>query len=332
MSITDSFPSAKLSYSSASLAPNTIAAGLLTWTNLGAFAPGQSTNITVTFTASLPARRQILPRPTASRPPILRPSRCWSIIAALNVTKILLSPTNTPVAVGSNVVFRITVQNVGNTVINYLPLEDTFSGAYYQFVSATIAPNGSGAGSLIWTNLASPTALATNAIITNDITMKVVGQGSPANNTATVDYAADVFGNAVPAASSTIGVNTASASINGHVYNDINQSGVFTNGDTGLSGVTVQLFTDPNGDGNPADGALVQVTTTDDNGYYELLNLNTGHYVVVETDLPGYASSAPPNSRLTLNITNLAALYECELLPIHSRPVGVFHHQRHGVV
>jgi hypothetical protein len=227
--------------------------------------------------------------------------------AALSISKTLLSPGSQPVAVGSNVVFRITIQNVGNTAVNYLPLEDTFSGAYYQFVSATIAPNGSGAGSLLWTNLANSAALATNATITNDITMRVTGQGSPANNTATVDYATDIFGNAVPTSSSTIGVNTASASISGFVYNDLNQSGVFTNGDLGLGGVTLQLFTDPNGDGNPADGTLVQVTTTDANGYYELLNLTTGHYVIAETLVPGYAGSAPPNNRLAINVTSLTA-------------------------
>jgi len=59
----------------------------------------------------------------------------------------------------------------------------------------------------------------------------------------------DIFGNAVPVSSSTIGVTTSAAGISGHVYNDINHSGVFTNGDAGLSGVTLQLFTDPNGDG-----------------------------------------------------------------------------------
>ena len=126
--------------------------------------------------------------------------------------------------------------------------------------------------------------------------MKVVGQGTPANNTATVDYATDVFGNPVPTSSSTVGVNTASASISGHVYNDINQSGVYTNGDTGLSDVTLQLFTDPNGDGNPSDGTLVQIATTDANGFYDMLNLNIGHYVVVETLLPGYVGSAPSNN------------------------------------
>ncbi len=50
--VTDNFPAGKLIYSSASPAPSVTNPGILTWTNLGAFAPGQSTNITVTFTTS----------------------------------------------------------------------------------------------------------------------------------------------------------------------------------------------------------------------------------------------------------------------------------------
>ena len=38
--------------------------------------------------------------------------------------------------------------------------------------------------------------------ITNLVTMKVVGEGYPANNTAHSDFATDVNGNAIPAASS----------------------------------------------------------------------------------------------------------------------------------
>ena len=307
LSISDTFSPAALSYSSASLTPTTVGSGLLTWTNLGAMTPGQIMNITVTFDTL--AAGSATNSATANGVSATNSSSVVLLVnrAALNVVKTLLSPGTQPVGVGSNVVFRITVQNVGNSVVNYLPLEDTFSGAYYQFVSATIAPNGSGAGSLLWTNLASPTPLATNATITIDVTMKVVGQGNPANNNATVDFATDVFGNPVPTSSSTVGVTTASASINGYVYNDTNQSGVFVPGDTGLSSVTLQLFTDPDGDGNPSDGSLVQVTTTDVNGYYELLNLNAGHYVVVESLLPGYVGSAPPNNRLAVNITNLTA-------------------------
>src|SRR5580704_7089562 len=117
----------------------------------------------------------------------------------------------------------------------------------------------------------------------------------------------DVFGNAVPTSSSTVGVTTASASISGYVYNDLNKNGIYTNGDTGLSGVTLQLYTDPNGDGNPSDGTLQQIATTDANGHYQLLNLNIAHYVVIETLLPGYTGSAPANNRLAVNVTNLTA-------------------------
>ncbi len=305
--VTDNFPSLKLSYSSAGKMPTTIAAGVLTWTNLGSLMPGQSTNFTVTFTTL--ATGSTTNSATANGGSATNSSSAIMRIthAALNVTKTLLSPTNTPVAIGSNVVFRILIQNVGDTVIPMLPFEDSYSAACYQFLSATIPPDGAGAGSLIWTNLAYPTALATNAIITNDITMKVVGQGSPANNSAVADYAVDIFGNPVPVAASTTGVVTTAASILGHVYNDINHSGVFTNGDTGLGGVSVQLFSDPNGDGDPSDGALVQIVTTDAGGYYELLNLTLGHYVAVERDLPGYASSAPANNRLAFNLTTLTA-------------------------
>ena len=306
--VTDNFPSAKLTYSTASLAPNVIGSGVLTWNTLGAFAPGQSTNLTVTFlTTSLTGT--LTNSATVNGGTATNTSAVTLLVnqAALNVVKTLVSPTNTPVAVGSNVVFRITVQNVGNTVVNYLPLEDTFSGAYYQFVSSTISNNGSGAGSLIWTNLAYPLGLATNAIITNDVTMKVIGQGNPANNTATVDFASDLFGNPVPASSSTIGVATAAGSITGHVYNDVDTNGVFSAGDLPLAGVTLQLYTDPNGDGNPGDGALVQITTTDGSGYYEFLNLNIGHHVIVENHLAGFDSSSSSSNQRAINLPTLTA-------------------------
>ncbi|MEI7533318.1 MAG: SdrD B-like domain-containing protein, partial [Verrucomicrobiae bacterium] len=307
LSLSDTFPAAKLSFVSASLTPSTISAGLLTWTNLGAFTPGQSTNITVTFlTLATGATTNFA---TANGGTATNNTFVPFAInrTALNVTKTLLSPTNTPVAVGSNVVFRITVQNTGNVTVNYLPMEDSFSAAYYQFVSSTITNNGSGAGSLIWTNLASPTALVAGATITNDVTMKVVGQGSPANNTATVDFATDINGNPVPTTTSTIGVNTAAGSISGHVYNDLDTNGIVSAGDTPLAGVTLQLYTDPNGDGSPADGALVQLTTTDASGYYEFLNLNIGRYVIVENHLPGYDSSSPSSNQKAINLPTLTA-------------------------
>ena len=47
-------------------------------------------------------------------------------------------------------------------------------------------------------------------------------------------------------------------------------------------------------------------TTTDGFGAYNFLNLAMGHYVIVQTPLPGYVSSSPINGEISLNITNLA--------------------------
>src|SRR6185295_4365763 len=123
-----------------------------------------------------------------------------------------------------------------------LPLEDGFSAGCYQFVSATIPPDGLGAGSLLWTNLASGGPLAPSASITLDITLKVVGGCDPANNTAHADYAVDSNGDPVPPATSTVGLTTAASKISGTVYNDADQSGTFTPGDTGLNGVAIELY------------------------------------------------------------------------------------------
>ena len=305
VAVTDNFPSTKLNYSSATPAPGTVAAGTLTWTALGNLVPGQSTNITVNFTTL--ATGTATNSATVNGGTATNSSSATVLVthAALNIVKTILSPTNSPVAVGSNVVFRITIQNTGDTVIPTLPLEDNFSGAYFQFVSATIPPDGTGAGSLIWTNLASPVALATNAIITNDITMKVVGQGNPANNTAVADYAVDIFGQPVPTATGSTNIVTAAATISGYVYNDKDQSGTLTAGDTPLTGVTVEIYTDPTATGTP--GTLVQMTMTSSGGYYELDNLNLGHYVVVATDLSGFANTVPANGRLAFNLTTLTA-------------------------
>ena len=133
--------------------------------------------------------------------------------------------------------------------------------------------------------------------------MTVVGQGNPANNTAVADYAVDSFGNAVPTATGSTNIITAAATISGYVYNDVDKSGTLTAGDTPLASVTIQIYTDPTGTGTP--GTLVQETTTSAGGYYELDNLMLGHYVVVETDLPGFANTVPANGRLAFNLTSL---------------------------
>jgi len=88
----------------------------------------------------------------------------------------------------------------------------------------------------------------------------------------------------------------------------VNGNGLFDSEDTtGLVGVTIQLYTDPNGDGDPSDGVVVQTTTTTTGGAYSFTSVPPGTYVVVETDPPGYLSTADVASandnRIPLNLT-----------------------------
>ena len=76
------------------------------------------------------------------------------------------------------------------------------------------------------------------------------------------------------------------AAISGFVLKDINNDNV---GDSGIEGVTVTLYTDPNNDGNPADGVPYgAAATTSTDGSYSFTNLPPGRYVVVETQPSGY--------------------------------------------
>ncbi len=67
-------------------------------------------------------------------------------------------------------------------------------------------------------------------------------------------------------------------SISGFVLLDSNGDGA---GDTPQSGVTVELYADTNGDGNP-DGAAIDSTTTAGDGSYSFDPVSPGQYVVVE--------------------------------------------------
>lgn len=78
--------------------------------------------------------------------------------------------------------------------------------------------------------------------------------------------------------------------ISGAVINDANANGV-DDGESGLSGVTVALYSDPNGDGDPSDGELITTDTTDVSGNYSFTSIPNGSYVIVETDSDGYIST-----------------------------------------
>ena len=80
------------------------------------------------------------------------------------------------------------------------------------------------------------------------------------------------------------------------VFEDADGDGNQTSGEPGVAGVTVNLYTDPNGDGDPVDGQLVATVTTDVNGHYSFSGLPVSaggvNYVVEVTDINNKLSGA----------------------------------------
>jgi uncharacterized protein (DUF2141 family) len=104
-------------------------------------------------------------------------------------------------------------------------------------------------------------------------------------------------------------------SISGSVLVDRNGNCVLDAEDTvGISGVTVVLVT--TGD------VPVETTNTDANGYYLFNNVPPGDYVVVETDLLGWASTAPINNRIPLTLAANADSTGNDFLDAPGSPVA----------
>lgn len=74
------------------------------------------------------------------------------------------------------------------------------------------------------------------------------------------------------------------------VWNDANNNGVVDGSETGISGVTVNLYVDANRDGTP-DGGVIATTTTNGTGHYLFTGLYPGTYIVEAVAPAGYTSS-----------------------------------------
>ena len=113
---------------------------------------------------------------------------------------------------------------------------------------------------MLWLDVTGAGNLAVGSSITIDVTLKVKGAAAPATNLAKAEYTKDVNDDYAPPSSSSATITLLAAKITGHVYDDKDQSVTFNAGDATLENVTVSLYTDPNADGNPADGTLVAIT------------------------------------------------------------------------
>jgi len=158
LSLVDNFPTNTLSYTSASIPVNQTNAGVLTWTNLGSFLPGQSTNISVFFLAT---RTNALATNIATAASVGATTNNGSttfVVAGaptpgIAVSKSILSPVSGQVGVGANVQYNLQVVNSGTTTLTNVSLVDKYPSTNFTFASASVTPNSNTGGQLTWTNI-----------------------------------------------------------------------------------------------------------------------------------------------------------------------------------
>jgi uncharacterized repeat protein (TIGR01451 family) len=211
VAVTDNFPSACVSFQSASITPS-VSGATLTWSNIGPIASGGSKTINLYFTVTQPCNpatntaqasgtdtnnQNVTAGPVTAQVITTKPS--------VTVTKTLLSPVSGTAVVSGTVTYRIDVVNNGSTSIPTLPLTDQYSSACLAYVSSSPSASGGGGGVVLWNNVG-PLAVSGSNSVT--VSFHVEGPCNPATNVAMVNSAVDQYGDPVPPASGSATVVT----------------------------------------------------------------------------------------------------------------------------
>ncbi|MCX6225143.1 MAG: hypothetical protein NTV01_10425, partial [Bacteroidia bacterium] len=216
-SLIDTYNSTCLQYSSATPAPSSTTSGSLTWNNAALSGPinsGQNRVILVNFTvlAACGATNNTVNLTgtgtgAVSVGPVV--STVNLINAQLNILKTRTSPADPIYATISPVTqvsYNIHITNSGNTIVETIPLLDTYSSTNLVFSSSSITPSSSGGGQIIWDNIIPGVAqLAVGASMDVTVTFNVIAGNYPfpvSNNAATGFAAVDVYGKSIPIVSS----------------------------------------------------------------------------------------------------------------------------------
>ncbi|QDU57686.1 SdrD B-like domain-containing protein [Aeoliella mucimassa] len=194
----------------------------------------------------------------------------------LQVTKVD-DDADADVAPGDTVVYTIDVTNNGPSTATNVVLTDTLpDDVTFNAGSSTPSPDTNVGGVLTYNLGTLASGASTQVIVSVTIDNDFIGT---ITNTATVTATESESNSAnnTAAASSTVAVET--SSIEGYVYVDSDNDGVFDPGEAPIAGVTITLtgidFT---------SAAVNQTTTTDSNGRYQFSSLLPGTYQVTETD------------------------------------------------
>ena len=212
------------------------------------------------------------------------------------------SVTPSSTVAGATVTYTITINNIG-TGSNGTPLVLTDvlpAGFTYGSVVSSKLNGAAAASGVVSVNGADPT----KPIFTISqgiqpgkslvITMTGIISGSQApgtyGNIVSMKYEGKVVtsGSLAP-------VTVGGGRIGDTIFRDWDGDGTQDSSDEGLPGLSVQLWSDLNGDGNTADGALLQTKTTDSSGGYLFSGLAAGNYVVqIPTPPAGYTQTFDP--------------------------------------
>jgi hypothetical protein len=136
------------------------------------------------------------------------------IDARLSILKTRTSPADPIYATISpvtQVTYNIRITNSGNTIVESIPLIDNYSSTNLSFASASIAPNSSGGGQIIWDDIIpGATKLAVGAYIDITVTFNVIAGNFPfpVSNNATTGFAAvDVNNKSIPSVTSGVDIS-----------------------------------------------------------------------------------------------------------------------------
>jgi hypothetical protein len=157
---------------------------------------------------------------------------------------------------------------------NVLALLNTSAGAQVQVVYHYIPSNALKSGTYTIVQTSTPPGYLSglkssggqvipNSAGTNSITVSLQNGVSANNN----------FGEIKP------------SSLSGHVYLDLNNSGVRTSNDPPIPGTTITLTGT-----NDLNASVRVVVQTDTNGFYQFANLRPGSYTITETPPSGYVA------------------------------------------
>ena len=121
------------------------------------------------------------------------------------LAKVLATGGDQYVQVGQQTGFRVTVTNTGDTTLTPTSVTDTYDPSVLQYVSASVAPSSTAAGTIVWNSFGSVAPGASRSV---NVTFTVLSQ--PASNVAT-NYASvvatDQFSHPVPGTQDTATVN-----------------------------------------------------------------------------------------------------------------------------